>query len=104
MHPISVDLTGRRVVVVGAGAVANRRVCRLLADGAQVTVVAPEPTEQIAALARAGRLRWTTGGLPTGDLTSPERAWLVHTATGQRQVDAGGRRGGRTRAHLVRPR
>lgn len=89
MHPISVDLTGRRVVVVGAGAVATRRVCRLLADGAQVTVVAPEATEQIAALARAGRLRWTQGVYRPGDLTSPERAWLVHTATGQRQVDAG---------------
>ena len=88
MHPISLDLTGRRVVVVGAGAVATRRVCRLLADGAQVTVVAPEATEQIAALARAGRLRWTQGVYRPGDLTSPERAWLVHTATGQRQVDA----------------
>lgn len=42
MYPIFVRLTGRRVLVVGAGAVAARRVRGLLAQGARVTVVAPD--------------------------------------------------------------
>lgn len=40
-YPIFLDLTGRRVVVVGAGAVAARRIRDLLEAGAEVTVVAP---------------------------------------------------------------
>ncbi len=87
MHPISLDLTGKLVVVVGAGAVATRRVCRLLDDGARVTVVAPEASDEIIRLARAGRVRWAQAPYRPGDLTSPERAWLVHTATGVRAVD-----------------
>lgn len=53
VYPVFLRLTGRRVLVVGAGAVAARRVARLLAEGAQVRVVAldvaadfPCPVEQ----------------------------------------------------------
>ncbi|MEI2642785.1 MAG: uroporphyrinogen-III C-methyltransferase [Candidatus Nanopelagicales bacterium] len=45
MYPIFLRLTGRRVLVVGAGPVAARRVTGLLAEGADVTVVAPEVSE-----------------------------------------------------------
>jgi uroporphyrin-III C-methyltransferase/precorrin-2 dehydrogenase/sirohydrochlorin ferrochelatase len=46
-YPLFVDLTGRRVVVVGAGSVASRRVDDLLAAGADVTVIAPDVAEAI---------------------------------------------------------
>ncbi len=42
MYPVFLRLTGRPVLVVGAGAVAARRVVRLLEEGAEVRVVAPE--------------------------------------------------------------
>jgi uroporphyrin-III C-methyltransferase/precorrin-2 dehydrogenase/sirohydrochlorin ferrochelatase len=87
MHPISLDLAGRRVLVVGAGVVATRRLRRLLADGAEVTVVAPQASDEIARLARAGTVRWVARGYRGSDLIRPERAWLVHTATGNAQVD-----------------
>jgi uroporphyrin-III C-methyltransferase/precorrin-2 dehydrogenase/sirohydrochlorin ferrochelatase len=45
VYPVFLRLTGRRVLVVGAGAVAARRVRGLLAEGANVTVVAPETSE-----------------------------------------------------------
>lgn len=45
VYPIFLRLTGRRVLVVGAGPVAARRVTGLLAEGADVTVVAPEVSE-----------------------------------------------------------
>lgn len=45
VYPIFLRLTGRRVLVVGAGTVAARRVRGLLAEGAHVRVVAPDVAE-----------------------------------------------------------
>jgi uroporphyrin-III C-methyltransferase / precorrin-2 dehydrogenase / sirohydrochlorin ferrochelatase len=86
-YPLSLDLTGRRVVVVGGGPVATRRTTGLLAAGAAVEVVAPWVTEDLQDAARAGRLLWHERDYLVGDLVDPEPAWLVHTATGDRQVD-----------------
>ena len=40
-YPVYLDLRGRRVLVVGAGVVAARKIERLVPTGAAVTVVAP---------------------------------------------------------------
>lgn len=42
MYPVFLKLTGRRVLLVGGGPVAAGKLAGLLADGARVTVVAPE--------------------------------------------------------------
>jgi siroheme synthase-like protein len=42
MYPVFLKLSGRRVLLVGGGQVAAGKLAGLLADGAQVTVVAPE--------------------------------------------------------------
>ena len=42
MYPVFLNLTGRRVVVVGGGPVAASKLAGLLAEGARLTVVAPE--------------------------------------------------------------
>jgi precorrin-2 dehydrogenase/sirohydrochlorin ferrochelatase len=49
-YPVNLVLTGRPVLVVGGGPVARRKVEGLLACGADVTVVAPEIDDQLAAL------------------------------------------------------
>ena len=50
---VGLGLTGRRVVVVGGGTVAQRRLPALLAAGADVEVVAPEVTPAVEGMATA---------------------------------------------------
>jgi uroporphyrin-III C-methyltransferase/precorrin-2 dehydrogenase/sirohydrochlorin ferrochelatase len=87
-YPLTLQLRGRRVLVVGGGRVAATRVCRLLADGAGVTVVAPEVSDAVAALVADGRVTWLPRDYRSRDLMEPARAWLVHTATGDLAVDS----------------
>ena len=47
-YPVNLDLSGRRVLVVGGGDVAARKVAGLLRAEAIVTVVAPEAVAEIA--------------------------------------------------------
>jgi uroporphyrin-III C-methyltransferase/precorrin-2 dehydrogenase/sirohydrochlorin ferrochelatase len=70
-------LSGRRVLMVGGGAVATRRVPALLECGADVVVVSPSLTPALQALAQDGRLRWVTRRFEPSDV---DGAWLVHVA------------------------
>ncbi len=75
---LGVDLAGRRVVVVGGGAVANRRVPIFLADAAAVVVVAPELTDALATLADSREIEWRQRPYEPADL---DGARLVVAAT-----------------------
>lgn len=86
-YPLTLDLRDRRVLVVGGGAVAERRVRRLLEAGAAIDLVAPAVTAELRRLADAGAVDWAKRTFVPGDLTLPARAWLVHTATGVREID-----------------
>ncbi|MGC4773059.1 uroporphyrinogen-III C-methyltransferase [Micromonospora sp. DT44] len=76
-YPLGLRLDGRRVVVVGGGAVATRRVPALLDAGADVLLVAPELTPALQARVDAGRLRWVPRRFVPEDL---DGAWLVQVA------------------------
>lgn len=84
-YPLGVQLAGRKVVVVGGGAVAARRASGLVEAGALVTVIAPEAGAGLRSLLRAGAVSWRDREYRSGDLAG---AWLVHTATGVPEVDA----------------
>jgi len=51
LYPITIQLAGRRVTVIGAGEVALRKVADLLRCGARVTVIAPFIHDGFASLA-----------------------------------------------------
>lgn len=83
--PLFVTLAGRRVLVVGGGPVSARRVDTFLADGALVHVIAPWLCETLTDRYTQNQLTWAKR-----DYHGPadlEGAWLVHTATGDRQTD-----------------
>ncbi|WP_433687006.1 uroporphyrinogen-III C-methyltransferase [Micromonospora carbonacea] len=76
-YPLGLRLAGRRVVVVGGGAVATRRVPALLDAGADVLLVSPELTPALRAHVDAGRLHWEPRRFAPDDL---DGAWLVQAA------------------------
>jgi uroporphyrin-III C-methyltransferase / precorrin-2 dehydrogenase / sirohydrochlorin ferrochelatase len=83
-YPAGLFLHGRRVVVVGGGHVAQRRVPGLLVSGADVLVVSPEVRPALEGMARSGEITWRKGGFETGDL---EDAWYVIAATDDAAVN-----------------
>lgn len=80
-YPVNLDLTGRRVLVVGAGPVAARKVAGLLDAGADVTVVAPTAVDEIA---DDSGVRWHERPYRRGEVASYR---LAVTATGDPDVD-----------------
>lgn len=84
-YPVGLDLEGRRVVVIGGGSVAQRRIPVLLEAGAAVHLVSPEITPTLQGLVDAGRIRWEAREYHTGDL---EGAWYVVAATRDSLVNA----------------
>ncbi|RFU40597.1 uroporphyrinogen-III C-methyltransferase [Actinomadura logoneensis] len=82
---LGLRLGGRRVLVVGGGRVAQRRVPALLAAGADVTVIAPEITPALDDLVADGRITWTARPFETGDC---DGVWLVQAVTDDPKVNA----------------
>lgn len=75
-YPSGLRLAGKRVVVVGGGHVAQRRVPALIASGADVVVIAPEVTMALEGL--AGEITIEQREFKTTDL---DDAWYAIAAT-----------------------
>ncbi|MGH9435872.1 MAG: NAD(P)-dependent oxidoreductase, partial [Terriglobia bacterium] len=58
LYPLFADLDARCILVVGGGAVAERKVRALADTGAHIHLVAPEATPRLQALAEAGKITW----------------------------------------------
>ncbi|HWL45941.1 MAG TPA: bifunctional precorrin-2 dehydrogenase/sirohydrochlorin ferrochelatase [Ilumatobacter sp.] len=88
-YAVNLVLTGQRVLVVGGGAVAARKVTGLLEAGAVVTVVAPDAVPE---LADDPDVRWHRREYRRGEAASYR---LVFTATSDPAVNAQVARDGR---------
>lgn len=84
-YPVNLLVRGRRVVVVGGGRIAARKLEPLLDAGARVEVVAPEAGPEVRAWADAGRLVLHERRFRSGDL---DGAWLALTTTDDPVVNA----------------
>ncbi|MEU2349782.1 uroporphyrinogen-III C-methyltransferase [Modestobacter sp. NPDC049651] len=85
VYPVGLRLAGRRVVVVGGGQVAHRRVAGLLEARALVTVVSPEVTPALEALVAPRSVTWHPRRYVRGDLAG---AWYAVAATDDPEVNA----------------
>jgi uroporphyrin-III C-methyltransferase/precorrin-2 dehydrogenase/sirohydrochlorin ferrochelatase len=83
-YPVLLDLRGRRSVVAGGGPIAEGKVVPLVDGGAAVTVVAPDLTPGLAALAREGRFTHVARPYAPGDL---DDAYLAIAATDDAEVN-----------------
>ncbi|GAA2248026.1 uroporphyrinogen-III C-methyltransferase [Kitasatospora cystarginea] len=77
-YPVGLLLTGRRVVVIGGGQVAQRRLPALIAAGADIHLISPGTTPAVQAMADTGELTWHRRGYQDGDLAE---SWYVLVAT-----------------------
>ena len=76
--PLFLDLSGKDVLVVGAGVVATRKVADLVAVRATVRVVAPRATDELKAASGAGSITLEERGFEERDV---DGAWLVFAST-----------------------
>jgi uroporphyrin-III C-methyltransferase/precorrin-2 dehydrogenase/sirohydrochlorin ferrochelatase len=84
-YPVGLRLTGRRVVVLGGGQVAQRRLPALVAAGADVTLVSPSATPSVEAMADTGEITWECRRYTDGDLAG---AWYAVVATSDPEANA----------------
>lgn len=82
--PIMLDVQGRLVVMIGGGAVAERKVAPLLEAGAELVIVSPALSGTLSAAAAEGRLKWVSRPYAPGDI---QGAVLVYAASSNRAVN-----------------
>lgn len=56
--PMFVDISEKKIVVVGGGRIAERRVDTLLKFAMDITVIAPKVTERLREMSEDGKVRW----------------------------------------------
>jgi len=97
-YPVALDLTGRPCLVVGGGAIAERKVAGLVDAGARVTVVSPALSPALLTLATDGRFRWWPREYAGDDVA---RFFLVMVATDDGAVNGAVAAEARARGALV---
>ena len=56
--PVFIDLSEKKIMVIGGGTIGARRIRTLLPFCGQLTVVAPKVQPEVEQLAEEGRLEW----------------------------------------------
>ncbi len=83
--PIFLEMQRRRCLVIGGGAVAERKVASLLEAGAEVAVISPEASDNILRWSKAQSVEYISRHYQPGDLAEFEVAFV---ATDDRAVSA----------------
>lgn len=69
MYPVLLDISQQKIILIGAGKIATRKVISLLAGGGRcIQVIAPKATPEIKEFAQAGQLTYLSREYQKGDL------------------------------------
>jgi len=82
--PIGLRVRGKKCLVVGGGTIGTRKVETLLKAGAAVHLLSPDASEELKALAEAGRVTWIRETFDPGHL---DGALLAVAATDDQDVN-----------------
>lgn len=82
--PVFINLINKRVVVVGGGVIATRRVQTLCSFGCNIEVIAPEISDSLMELVKEEKIVWYARKYQQEDVCG---ATMVVTATNQREVN-----------------
>lgn len=86
--PLFIKMDGRKVVVIGGGSVALRKI-RILTDyGADIRIISGEVRDELKMLAEAGSLEWQKENLTENHLPELDEAFLVICASNDETVNA----------------
>jgi len=87
LYPIMMNLHGKKVVVIGGGEVAHRKITGLFKTGALITVISPKLEQQLEALAAEERIDWIAEHFHASILDAFPEIVLIFGATNDRQVN-----------------
>lgn len=83
-YPIAIRLKTRRVLVIGGGKVAERKIRTLVDAGARAKVISPDLTPALRRMVRRGIIRWVARTVRRSDIY---RADIVIAATSDSKVN-----------------
>ncbi|WP_430493764.1 precorrin-2 dehydrogenase/sirohydrochlorin ferrochelatase family protein [Rossellomorea marisflavi] len=68
MLPLMLDVTGKKVIIAGGGRIALRKLSVFMNEGAVITVISPEASEEIQRLHEHGAIVWKRACIQKEDL------------------------------------
>ncbi len=83
--PIYLNLRGKKVVVVGGGKVAERKVFDLLQAGSEIYVISPFLSEGLSLLLKEGQFQWVADSF--SENLVPSDAFIVIAATDEEEIN-----------------
>ena len=84
MFPVYIDLSDKKILVVGGGTIAERRIKSLSGFAGSIRVVAPEVTEAIEEAASEGTIKWEKRKYISDDILNAD---IVLGATDSTEVN-----------------
>ena len=82
--PVFIDLQNKKIIVIGGGNIALKRIQTLLPFGGEVTVIAPHLHEELLNLFKNHQIGWLHKEYETGDC---EQGYMVLACTNDRRVN-----------------
>ena len=82
--PLFLSLEKKKIVVIGAGKIAERKIRKLLPFKGHILVIAPEATQDLKAMNEAGSIKWIPKYYEKTDV---EKSFLVLALTHNREIN-----------------